>query len=46
MGRFASELDGIGFMPEDSARDSVHERIERILCAVVLLAALAVAAVS
>jgi hypothetical protein len=46
MDRFASELDRIDFMPEYSARDSLRERIERILCAIVLLAALAVAAVS
>jgi len=33
-------------MSEHSARDSISERIERILCAIVLLAALAAAAVS
>jgi hypothetical protein len=33
-------------MRDQSAHESIHERIERILCAIVLLAALAVAALS
>ena len=33
-------------MPDHSARESIRDRIERILCAIILLAALAVAVVS
>jgi hypothetical protein len=40
MPSFASKLDGTVFMREHSAHESIRERIERVLCAIVLLAAL------